>query len=45
MTGRAEPEQFDGQRVTAGYLRVLGVRPALGRDFRASDERLVWRSV
>jgi putative ABC transport system permease protein len=40
MTGPAEPEQFEGQRVSWTYLRVLGVRPALGQDFRAADDRL-----
>ncbi|MFL5517660.1 MAG: ABC transporter permease, partial [Gemmatimonadales bacterium] len=40
MTGPAEPEQFEGQRVSWTYLRVLGVRPAIGQDFRPSDDRL-----
>jgi len=40
MTGEAEPERFDGQRVSAGYFRVLGVPPALGRDFDPADDRL-----
>jgi putative ABC transport system permease protein len=40
MTGRAEPERLDGQRVSASYFRVLGVPPALGRDFDASDDQL-----
>ncbi len=39
MTGPAEPERLDGQSVTARYFRVLGVEPALGRDFQASDEQ------
>ena len=38
MTGD-QPERFDGQRVSAGYFHVLGVPPALGRDFQASDDR------
>jgi putative ABC transport system permease protein len=38
MTGRAEPTRLEGERVSASYFRVLGVRPALGRDFRASDD-------
>jgi putative ABC transport system permease protein len=38
LTGVAEPERLDGQYVSADFFRVLGVRPALGRDFRASDD-------
>ncbi len=40
ITGPAEPERFDGQRVSASYFRVLGVQPAIGRDFGQSDDRL-----
>jgi putative ABC transport system permease protein len=40
MTGEGEPERFDGQRVSADYFRVLGVSPAIGRAFDASDDRL-----
>jgi len=40
LTGADQPERFDGQKVTAGYFRVLGVSPALGRDFQASDDVL-----
>ena len=39
MTGPAEPERFDGQRVSAAYFRVLGVRPAIGREFDPADDR------
>ena len=38
LQGRGEPERLDGQRVTQGYFSVLGVRPALGRDFSASEQ-------
>ena len=38
ITGRAEPERLDGQRVSADYFRVLGVPPAIGRDFAAADD-------
>jgi putative ABC transport system permease protein len=40
MAGGAEPERLNGQRVSAGYFRVLGVPPAVGRDFDPSDDRL-----
>jgi putative ABC transport system permease protein len=40
VTGAAQPERIDGQRVSADYFRVLGVPPAIGRDFAASDDRL-----
>ena len=39
LTGIAEPERLDGQFVSADYFRVLGVKPALGRDFQSSDDR------
>jgi putative ABC transport system permease protein len=38
MTGPAEPERLDGQNVTYGYFRALGVEPAMGRDFQLSDD-------
>ena len=39
MTGPDQPERFDGQRVSAGYFRVLGLSPALGRNFEAAEDR------
>ena len=38
LTGGAEPQRIDGLRVTDGFLRVLGMAPALGRDFRAEED-------
>jgi putative ABC transport system permease protein len=38
MTGPLEPARLDGQRVSASYFSVLGVRPAIGRDFEPSDD-------
>jgi putative ABC transport system permease protein len=38
MTGPAEPERFDGQSVSAGYFRTLGITPNLGNDFDAADD-------
>jgi putative ABC transport system permease protein len=37
--GRDQPERFDGQRVTPGYFRALGISPAMGRDFQATDDQ------
>lgn len=31
-------EQVTGTRVSAGFFRTLGVRPLLGRDFRAGED-------
>ena len=39
MTGSTEPERVDGQSVSAGYFRVLGVPPALGRAFRPAEDQ------
>jgi putative ABC transport system permease protein len=38
LTGSGEPEQLRGWGVTADFFRMLGVAPALGRDFRAEDD-------
>jgi len=40
LTGQSEPERIDGQRVSAGYFTVLGVRPAIGRDFSVSEDQV-----
>jgi putative ABC transport system permease protein len=39
LVGEGEPERIDGQYVSASYFRVLGVSPALGRDFAEADDR------
>ena len=39
MVGSGQPERFEGQRVSADYFRALGISPALGRDFQASDDQ------
>ncbi|HZI61500.1 MAG TPA: ABC transporter permease, partial [Pyrinomonadaceae bacterium] len=38
LNGSGEAERLDGQSVSANYFRVLGVAPALGRDFLPSDD-------
>jgi putative ABC transport system permease protein len=40
LTGVGEPERIEGQRVSAGYLRVLGATTSLGRDFDPADDRV-----
>lgn len=39
LSGDAETERLDGQRVSFGYFRVLGVVPHVGRDFEESDNQ------
>lgn len=39
LTGPAEPQRLEGQYVSAAYFRVLGVTPAIGRDFDPADDR------
>lgn len=39
MIGSGEPTRLEGQTVSADFFRVLGVIPALGRDFEASDDQ------
>jgi putative ABC transport system permease protein len=38
LTGNGTPEQLDGKKVTANLFSLLGVSPALGRDFRPEDD-------
>ena len=38
LTGVEEPEQIAGALATQNLFRVLGVAPALGRDFRDGEE-------
>ncbi len=38
LTGPAEPERLDGQRVSWEFFRVMGVAPGLGQDFQQSDD-------
>ncbi|MDR3703489.1 MAG: ADOP family duplicated permease [Candidatus Sulfopaludibacter sp.] len=39
-TAKGEPVQIEGAPVSHDFFRVLGVSPALGRDFTASDEQV-----
>jgi putative ABC transport system permease protein len=37
--GRVQPESVSGVYATAGFLRALGLKPVLGRNFTADEER------
>jgi len=39
LTGSGEAERVPRMLVTSGYFRALGVQPALGRLFRADEDR------
>jgi putative ABC transport system permease protein len=39
LTGGGEPEQLAAYGVTANFLSLLGVKPALGRDFLPEEDR------
>lgn len=38
LTGRGDPEQVQGRRVTSSFFTVLGVQPLLGRAFTAAED-------
>ena len=39
LTGGDQPERIIGRRVSSSMLSVLGVAPAIGRDFAADEDR------
>jgi predicted permease len=39
LTGQGEPQRIVGGGTTAGFLRVLGVQPVLGRFFTAEEDK------
>jgi predicted permease len=39
LTGGDQPERITGRRVSSEMLSLLGVAPAIGRDFRADEDR------
>jgi len=39
LVADGESERIPGVRVTANYFSELGIRPALGRDFRSDEDR------
>jgi len=40
LGGVSRPERVRALRVSTGYFRVMGVRPSLGREFLADEDRL-----
>src|ERR1700752_496228 len=40
FTGSGEPERLQGRLVSASFLSTRGIKPLLGRDFLAQDDRL-----
>ncbi|HKW50077.1 MAG TPA: ADOP family duplicated permease [Gemmatimonadaceae bacterium] len=38
LDGGGAPERVDGQRVSPSFFSLLGVRPALGRDFNPAED-------
>jgi predicted permease len=39
LTGRGEPEVVSAARVSANFLNILGIEPALGRSFLPAEDR------
>jgi putative ABC transport system permease protein len=39
VTVNGSPRRYDGAYVTENFLKILGVRPPLGRDFTAADNK------
>jgi putative ABC transport system permease protein len=39
LTGRDRPVRLEGARITPGFLRMVGVAPALGRDFLPEEDQ------
>jgi putative ABC transport system permease protein len=38
LTGNGDPEQLNGQRVSATFFPTLGIPPAIGRNFTAAED-------
>src|SRR5262249_20622954 len=40
LSGTDEPERIQGRRVSTNFFSMLGIRPALGRDFLPEEDEL-----
>jgi predicted permease len=40
LSGNGEPERMHGEMISAGFFRILGVNPLLGRNFSDDEDRL-----
>jgi putative ABC transport system permease protein len=40
MTGAGDPERLNGRQVTAGFFPTLRLRPILGREFSAEEDKV-----
>ncbi|HEY6308646.1 MAG TPA: ABC transporter permease [Candidatus Angelobacter sp.] len=40
LTGAGEPENLQGEMISAGFFEILGVTPLKGRTFSADEDRL-----
>src|SRR3989441_240498 len=46
LVTNGEPERVPAMRVSSNFFRLLGIRPALGRDFRAEEDTPAgWRVI
>src|SRR6185295_12833514 len=46
LIANGEPERISGMRVSSNFFRMLGVKPAVGRDFTADEDTPDhWQSV
>ena len=46
LIANGEPERISGMRVSSNFFRMLGVKPAIGRDFTAAEDTPDrWQSV
>src|SRR5262245_21153615 len=40
VTGGGDPQRYEGARVSASFFPLLGIKPALGRNFQPEEEQV-----